>query len=138
MLKRKQAKNRWIYIATILDLQIYDMILASNTNIVVFDKKEITDPIIKRTKDLNVRTFLINQAVEDELTKIIKEKKNRHIIYVLRNSKPIEILRKELQELITKVSPNSNFYYNLVCDNESLLGHDDFYAVYCVNEDANI
>lgn len=131
--KTATAKNRWFYITTILDLQIYDIILTSTTKFITFDKKEISDPIIRKIKDKHIQTFLINQAVEEELTKVIKDKKNRHIVFILRNGKKPEALKKELEELTKKVSPSSNFYFNLVCDNEDYINHEDFYSVYVLN-----
>ena len=124
-------KIRWFYMSTTLDLSIYDILLSS-CKYVIFDKREISFTVDRVAANDSIASFIMNNEVKDHLTNIIKDKKNRHIVYMLRGKDPLE-LKQQIMTLAKEVSPSSKFYFSLVCDDPEYIRSNDFYSVYILN-----
>lgn len=126
-------KHRWVFFTNCLDLEIFDIILYS-CKFTVFDKKEILLDI-PRGGNESVSKFVANKEIESTLTSIIKDKKNKYIIYMLGKSDPVEV-RKSFESLAKNASPRSNFLFNLVCKDPQYINHKDFYSIYILDGDS--
>lgn len=132
MSSRPSRSSRHIYLSTVLDTDIFNIIL-KNCNLSFIDKREIELEINQETEDQTIREFLLNKQIEHTVYTLIKGKKNRHIIYFLRKSDPVEI-KKSLEQIIRNHIPSSKFYYTLITTDEDWLNHEDFYAVYVLKD----
>jgi len=123
-----QHKARWIYFLTILDMSLVEILLQS-CKYVIFDPQEVVLEVKRMKLDPSTTAFMTNRMLTEQFTEIIREKKNRHIIYVCRKSDPVEIL-KAVETSAKKLSPTSKFYFNLISNKEEYLKLNNFYAVY--------
>jgi len=104
-------------------------ILLQSCKYVVFDPHETVLEVKRMRLSGDTEEFMINKMLTDQFSEIIREKKNRHIIYACRKSDPIRILN-EIKEQTKQLSPTSKFYFNLISDEEEHLKLTDFHAVY--------
>lgn len=128
-------RHRWIFFTNVLDLEIFDIILSS-CKYTVFDKKEIILDMPKK-ENSKVLDFITNREIESQLANIIKDKKNKYIIYNLAGSDPIDV-RNSFEKLVNKISPKSNFLFNLVCRDYKYINHKLFYSVYIIDGDSRL
>lgn len=112
-----------------MDMSLVEILLQS-CKYVVFDPQEtILEVKRMRLNDVNTANFMINRMLTEQFSDIIREKKNRHIIYACRNLDPLMVL-KEVDVVAKQLSPTSKFYYNLISNVDSHLKLKDFYAIY--------
>lgn len=128
------SKIRYIYISTTLDMSLFEIILSS-CKYIIFDKKEIIDQIEKSTNHHKVRDFLLDEEIKKAFGAIIKDKKNRHIIYIARKSDPANIM-EQIKKLVKLISPSSEFHFCLVTNSQSTFDeyiYKEFYSVYKID-----
>lgn len=114
-----------------MDMTLVDILLQS-CKYVVFDPHETVLEVRRMQLSADVEEFMINKLLTDQFSEIIREKKNRHIIYACRKADPIRIL-KEIREQTKQLSPTSKFYFNLISDIEDHLKLADFHSIYVQN-----
>jgi len=121
-------KVRWIYLLTIMDMSLVDILLQS-CKYVIFDPHETVLEVKRMKLNRDTEEFMINKMLTDQFSEMIREKKNRHIIYACRKSDPINILN-QIREQTKDISPTSKFYFNLISDVEDHLKLSDFHSIY--------
>ncbi len=121
-------KIRWVYLLTIMDMALVEILLQS-CKYIVFDPQETILEVKRMKLNKDTENFMINRMLMDQFSEIIREKKNRHIIYACRNSNPPEML-KGIEETARQLSPTSKFYFNLITNAEDHLKLKEFHAIY--------
>ena len=113
---------------TILDLELAEILLHS-CKYVIFDPQETILEVKRMRLKKTSEKFMINKLLNEQLIEIIKEKKNRHIIYICQKADPLDVL-KTISPIAKDLSPTSKFYFNLISNREDHLKLKQFYAVY--------
>lgn len=112
----------------VMDMSLVDILLQS-CKYIVFDPHETILEVRRMKLDKDIEDFMIDRRLTERFSEIIREKKNRHIIYACRKSDPMSILNA-IRDQAKILSPTSKFYFNLISDKDEHLKLQEFYAIY--------
>ena len=112
--KIKSGLEKNMYLSDIYDEAYFDEIIG-NGKYTIFDKEEIIKQIkIKRKIDNSVLNYLSNVEISKALTKAIRNKKIKNIVYLLYTAKPKLIINSINKIIIPKLNTSINIKFHMI------------------------
>lgn len=111
--KEKQAKKK-IFLSDVLLPEYFDNLIGQN-QYHIFDKDELIRELGDQSPD--VISHLSGGIIEKNLTKTVRNKKIKNIVYLLYTSIPIEVKQSINDKIISKLGINIGIEYNLITTN---------------------
>lgn len=106
--KIKTSLEKNVYLSDIHDEEYFDEIIGKG-KYMIFDKDEIINQIKSKNIDGNVLNYISNIEISKALTKIIRNKKIKAIIYLVYTSSTKTIM----DNINTKILPKLNISINV-------------------------
>lgn len=111
--RSKSGLEKRIYLSDILDEDYFDKIIGKGKYI-IFDKYEITRQIKSTNADESAMNYIANIEIGKALTKAIRNKKIRSIIYLLYTSKPKLIIKNIEEIIVPKLNTSVIIKFNMI------------------------
>lgn len=111
--KSKSGLEKSIYLSDIHDERYFDEIIGEGKYI-IFDKHEIIRQVKTRQIDESVLNYITNVEVAKALTKAIRNKKIKSIVYLLYTTKPKLIIKNIDTVIIPKLNTSINIKFSII------------------------
>ena len=112
MLKNKTSKKR-IFLSDVLDLECFDKLIGPN-QYTIFDKDSTSAELKNDSFNKDVLNYMQNGLIEKSLTKILRNKKIKNVVYLLYSTSPLTVKNNIKDKIISKFNKNSTIEYNII------------------------
>ena len=112
MIKSKTSKKK-IFLSDILDSRYFDTLIGTNQYL-IFDKDSVLEELKGEKLNRDVVDYIQGGLIEKALTKILRNKKIKNIVYLLYSTDPLVVKNNINTKIISKFNKNSSIEYNII------------------------
>ena len=138
--KAKGGLEKNIYLSDIYDEDFFNETVGEG-RYVIFDKHEIIKQVKTRNINKSVLNYITNVEIGKALTKAIRNKKIKSIIYLLYTTKPKLIIKNINNVIIPKLNTSINIKFSVITTHiDSKIYHyrkKDYEKIYIRSQDSD-